>query len=82
MVHEQQIVPRRKCKLHQSIGDVFSLAHLRVLKVEGQRTEVLAHYSDGIDFRPVFLLRRHKFVLLVGVRVDFVNVGQCDVITP
>jgi hypothetical protein len=80
MVHEQQVVSRWKCKLYEGIGDVLSLAHLGVLKVEGQSAKVFAYYSDGVDLRSVFLLWRHQLVLLVGVRVDFVHVGECDVI--
>lgn len=75
MVHEQQIVPRRKCKLHQRIGNVLSLAHLRVLKVERQHAKVLANYPDGVDFGAVLLMRRHQLVLLICVRIYLVHVG-------
>lgn len=80
VVHEQKVVPRWKRKLHQRIGDVFALAHLRLLKVKRQSPEVLADYPDGVDARRVALLGRYQSVLLVGVRVDFVHRGKRDVI--
>lgn len=82
MVHEKQIVPRWKRKLHQCIGDVFAFAHLRLLKVKRQHSKVLADYSDGINARRVALLRCHQSLLLVCVRIDFVHSGKRDVIAP
>lgn len=57
MVHEEQVVPGWKCKLHKCVGDVFSLSHFAVLKVERQYAEILANYSYGVDLGAVFLMR-------------------------
>lgn len=80
VVHEQKIVPRWKRKLHERIGDVFALAHLRLLEVERQHSEVLADDPDGVDARRVALLGCHQPLLLVRVRVDFVHRRKRDVI--
>lgn len=81
MVHEQQVVSRWKRELNKTIRDVFSLSNFGVVEVERQDSEVLANDPDGVHFGTVFLVWRHLLVLLVCVRVDFVHVAECDVIS-
>lgn len=80
MVHEQQVVSRWECKLHQRIRDVFSLSNFWVFKVESQHTKILANYSNGINPGAIFLMRRHLLMFLICVCVDFIHVAERDVI--
>lgn len=81
MIHKQQVMSRREGKLKKCIGNVLSLADLTVFgKVKRDHSKVLADYPNGINFGGILLVRNNLLVSLICIGINFVHVGQCDVV--